>query len=406
MRLVFVNHYHPDAPHIGAARLREFAQAMAGRGHRVVLFTETLGGGPAMSIGEVAARLDAQDWSRPLVVACAPRPAPLLGALRDGRLPRPLRMALIAGLYLAHGGVFPDWWAGARPYLRVLAKRFQPQACWATFGNTEALRIAQALARDSGCPWVMDVKDAWDVFLPAPLRRRVARRFADARAVTALSDAYVGHTAWRFPAPATVIRSGFPLALLCRPPAEGPAPARITLTGSVYAAATLDGLIRGVRGWLDTLPPGERGAVTFTYAGTDHARVAQAAGTLGCTLDVRPFIPLDELAALQRDSFINLYACIGVPGRFHHKLFELLAAGRPIACLPAEGPEALDLVARTRGRLASCGDADAVAGAIGQAWAARSLGPVDVDRDILADFSWERQAERLEAVLTGVSACG
>ncbi|WP_096700113.1 hypothetical protein [Magnetospirillum sp. 15-1] len=42
MRAVFVSHLHPETNHVGAVRVREFAQAMARRGHRIVLLTQSL----------------------------------------------------------------------------------------------------------------------------------------------------------------------------------------------------------------------------------------------------------------------------------------------------------------------------------------------------------------------------
>ena len=44
LRILIVNHCHPDTPHICATRLREFAGALSERGHRVALVTEPLRG--------------------------------------------------------------------------------------------------------------------------------------------------------------------------------------------------------------------------------------------------------------------------------------------------------------------------------------------------------------------------
>lgn len=398
MRAVFVNHYHPDAPHVGAVRLREFARAMAARNHQVVLLTESLNrSDPAPDPARLPAALAAHDWARPFVLACPPRPCRVLDRTRDGSLARPLRAAVLGGLYLGRGAVFPDWAAGVRPMLAPLAESFRPQMTWATFGNTEAWRIARAVARYAGAPWVMDIKDSWDVFIPAPFRRLVAARFDDAAALTALSNAYLIHGGRRFRAPGKVVHSGLPQALLDRPPPQG-AGHRLMLTGSTYGAATLAGMLDGLRRWLDS----GRDDVTFTYAGTEAARVAEAAAGLPCTVEIHDFLPLEQLMTLQAEAFINLYCCVDAADRFHHKLLELLAADRPVACLPAEAAEAGRLTAEVGGLLESCTGPEQLAAAIERAWARRDR-PVGVSREKLGAFTWEAQAEVLATLFAGLA---
>lgn len=400
MRAVFVNHLHPATPHVGAMRVREFARAMAARGHRVVLLTADRPGGEAPPSPEsLPAALAGHDWGRPFPLACPPLPAPVLEAQRAGRLPRPLRRAVLAWHFLVHGGVFPDWTAGSRPYWPVLARHFRPEVTWGTFGNSDAWRIAQGVARLSACPWVADVKDAWDLFIPAPFRPLLARRFADAASLTGLSEGYLAHTGAFFPQPRQVVYSGFPAALLEQPGPTGPA-FRVTVTGSLYSDAGADALAEGVRLWLAKAPPDIRETAVFTYAGGDRRRMERAAGRLDglCRLDLHDFLPLDALVALQREAFLNVYArLVGSADAFHHKLFELLAAGRPIACIPEEMPEATALAAAAGGAVISCADPSALAAALAGAWSDRAVPPAPPAG--LAPFTWEGQAGRLEAVL-------
>lgn len=393
MRLVFVNHLHPDEPLVGATRLREFALAMARRGHQVVVLTAVRDGGEGDSPEGLVGRLARHDWSRPLFAAARLQSWPVLDSLRRGGLPRPLRVAIIAGLYLGRGGVFPDWGDGAAPLLPVLAREFRPRATWGTFGNTEAWIIARHLARLAGCPWVMDVKDKWDTFIPGPLRGLLAWRFGDAAAMTSLAGSYLDHVRHRFTCPGAVVYSGVPASMLTAC-AEGGAEARLTLAGSTYSAATLDAVIEGIRAWAGP-------EVTFTYAGADHARVAEAARVLNCRLDIRRQVPLEELAALQRRSFANLYCCVGDHDRFHHKLFELLCADRPIICLPPDGPEAARIAARTGGDLTGCVGPAELAAALAAAWKRRCRSG-NADRNRLAEFGWDGQAVILERVLATV----
>ncbi len=85
LRIVMVGHCHPDMPHVCAMRMRCFAGAMAGRGHRVVLLSESLAGdGPAPDPERVSRDLEGHDWTVPYRLGCPPRRAPLLEGVRRG----------------------------------------------------------------------------------------------------------------------------------------------------------------------------------------------------------------------------------------------------------------------------------------------------------------------------------
>ncbi len=85
LRIVMVGHCHPDMPHVCALRMRCFAGAMAGRGHRVVLLSESLAGdGPAPDPERVSRDLEGHDWTVPYRLGCPPRRAPLLEGVRRG----------------------------------------------------------------------------------------------------------------------------------------------------------------------------------------------------------------------------------------------------------------------------------------------------------------------------------
>ncbi len=130
LRLVFVNHCHPEMAHVCALRARSFAETMARRAHQVVVLSETLRPDDDASADELGRALMAHDWTIPFRLACPPRRAPLL-------------------------------------------------------------RRAREIAKRSAAPWAMDLKDGWDQFVPAGMRGSTARRFAGAAAAAALSEAHV-----------------------------------------------------------------------------------------------------------------------------------------------------------------------------------------------------------------------
>lgn len=390
MRIILVNHCHPETRHVCAVRAREFAIALSARGHQTVLLTETLSGDEAVrEPTRLAADLDAHDWSVPLVVACPPQGHALLRHQRAARIPALLSKPIVAGYYAIAGSVFADWGRGAAPYLSVLAARFRPDVVWATFGNTECLRIGQRIAKLSGCPWVCDIKDYWSTFIPTLVSKRLGRRFADAAAMTTLSHGHVRDIAPFIPGEPTVVYSGIPQALVGATGAKTD-PNRIMITGAIYDREKLSVLIEGICAWSD-------GGTVVEYAGHDGGLVAAA-------IQGRPqitgyedlgYVPLETLHHRQSGALANAFIRSG-PGWFQHKVPELLSAGRPILSLPGSDPESVGLAKQAKIPFYNCATADDVVQALAHA---NEDGILQPDLSFVGGFSWARKTEELERVL-------
>ncbi len=402
MRAVFVNHCHPDTPHVCAVRLREFANVLARQGHRIVLLTATLRPDDEVPApDEVSRGLDAHDWSHPFSIACRPSPAPLTEALQAHGLVSGIRQAMVLWCYLAKGGVFWNWAAASKPYRHLLAESFRPDAVWATFGNADALNIARGIAGAAGCPWVMDVKDPWSSSIPRPLRAVIARRYRDATAMTGIFDAHLADAEIWFTQPKTVIHSGFPERFaLDREDSPARDDFRIMLCGSVYDGRDLETVIREVASWSARRATADGPPITFAYAGSDRDHVETALRPLAgrCRIELHGFLTLEELRRLQLNADVNLYIK-GLYTPFHHKFMELLCAATPIISFPRESEAILDIARTAKARFYSCASAAEVAAALDDVWTRRADPPAAVDRETLRFYSWESQAERLLRVL-------
>lgn len=385
MRLVFVNHCHPHTPHVCATRVARMAEACARAGHQVVLLTATLDGQPPrLAPRDVGNALNRHDWTLPFPLDCPPQGGRLAAALREGRGPRLLRRPLLAALYLARSGLFTDWRNGACAYLPVLAEHFNPQACWATFGNTDAWLIARTLAGKARCKWVADIKDPWSIFIPAPLRPILAARFADAAAFTALSDQHGAEARYWFERDAVTVYSGIDDAFLPAPPAPPMGDIRLLLLGGLYDPKHLGQLADGLRQW--------GGKASLVYAGTEIAKLRAALPDW--PLETPGYVDLEQLRHLAAGCHASLYVR-NPRALYQHKLVELLALDRPTLCLPEEAPEAMAIAERLGADFRSCADADALARGLSE-----MLGRVTpVDRAALAQYTWDAQARRLLEVL-------
>ena len=403
MRIVLINHCHPATPHICATRMREFARALAARGHAVALVTETLAATDAVPTPrDIAELLVADSAPSPMLVACPPVRRPTLRSLRAGLWPAGFQQAMVAYQLLVRGGMFSDWRLGAMPYVRVLAEHFRPDVVWASFGNTESWTLARALAKSAGCPWVADIKDFWSSFVPGPFRAPLAKRYRDAAAFTALSRTHADASRPWF-AEMQVIYSGFPATAIRRDGTDAQGPLTLTLTGSLYGPRATEALLSAIARWAARQDDATRRRLAFAYYGHESTAVGAALARARLPMDAKAhgFVPLDELQDAHRSAFVNLY--VTSPRTFHHKTLELLAARRPIVAFPPDHAEAVEIAAGAGGAFANCTDVADVARALDDALAAFGRDAPSPAPAGLEELTWDNQAARLETLLEGVA---
>lgn len=327
------------------------------------------------------------------------RADPLLRAIRSPATPTLVRKALVAANYTTRGGVYSDFTAAVRRYLPFFANGFRPDVVWGTFGNTDSWLIAQAIARSARCPWVADMKDPWDVFIPTALRCTLALRFTDMRAATCNSEMNADQLDRWFSVKPTVIYSGVDPSFF-RPQQHMKADPhfRLTLTGSVHDEAVLERFVDALQQWLlesgAVASRGER-TVEIVYAGADRMKVEPILGRLSRSAEVRTFgyLPLQELAGLCASAHANSY--IWNPRTFHHKLLELLCCGRPVIAFPGETDESLCLARVSHGALFTCANSSELSDALTAIASTEPSQPRTLDPANL--FSWDAQALKLEA---------
>jgi hypothetical protein len=397
MRAVLINHCHPDTPHICGVRMREFAASLTGRGHQVVLLSAPLEGQASTATPEAVGQIHgAHDYSAPFRLAVAPTNPGPLALLRSTSTPRPIRQGIVLWHYLSQSGVFTDWRDGAGAFIPTLAETFRPDIIWSTFGNTDCWNIAQALSARAGCPWVADIKDFWSAFIARPLRAQLAGRYRDAAAFTALSNSHAEDAAPWFGGAVETIYSGITGDALAENPASGGAKC-FSLTGAVSGAARLTEIKAAIKIWLESLPASVAREIEFIYCGNDAELVGKIFAELSglCRVTVNGYVALDQLRDIQARAFANLY--VKSERTFHHKVVELLATGRPVICYPEEDAEARSLAEEFGAILHSAGSEADITAALGKSF--DRYPETSLNRARAAQFTWDAQAEKLEAVL-------
>lgn len=398
MNILMLNPVHPTTAHISAVRAWRFAQELATLGHRVVLLAATA------SHGETSHGVPADhDWRQPLVLPCAAATP----SDTSSRLPVPLRRARTALRMLIRGGEASTWVNAAVATGCGLPRQCTPDVVWCTFGRMESVFAARRIARRLRRPWVLDVKDNWELYVPHGLRRLMVwrtRGFATATANARLTR-HMTHK-WQG-AEASLIYSGVENCFLA--PADVPSPANfeINLIGGIYFPEFLRTFLTGVAAWYQQLPIQQRTRVRLRHIGEQGELVRKSAHELipSLAVELPGYVPVAEMAQMCQRACVNAY--ITHSGTFHHKLLELLACGRPVLACPSENEESIALAAPSAGQLIVAATAEHVARTLGNLsttfFRCGTL-PDPYPGTHLRDYTWPAQTRLLQRVLSTVAS--
>jgi hypothetical protein len=399
MRLVFVSHVHPDTGLIAGLRLWRFAQELAKRGHRVLFITERIEPTTIEPTGNLTGRLNSHDWSSPMLLTCGEPDSSHRHRLRRTAAGRSIvSKAATAADIVVRGGVFWRWRQAIQREYMAFVSAFRPELIYATFGNLDALRAAADLARHAGVPWVMDVKDPLPAFVPRALWWLARRRCSSAAAVTFNSEFQRSASGSLLRRPGNVIYSGADVAALNGATSSQAAAADrafFTLIGSVYSDDDARDLLTSFAGFAEGQRVRGLTAPELRYYGGDHERVRALVSQIGNPgyILVSDSVPRPQMLALCRIAIANCY--LATKRTFHHKLFELLAAGRPVIAYPREWDESVSLARNAGAKLEVC----ATAAELVDAWS-RYTSDLELARpvEIRGALGWPRFVVELEAL--------
>lgn len=343
--------------------------------------------------------------------------------------PTPGRLAALARSVLTATAYHPDHargWVGPAVRAGVRAGReYGVRAVVSTSPPFSGHLVATRIARKLRVPAIVEFRDlfsAQETAAPGSLRRRAQERLErlvlrEAAAVTTVTECWRRHLLQLYGTgaakPFRVLRNAFEEDDFRGPaPARDPSVFRLVHTGTVYEERhDLDGFFRGLALALERRAFGDR-AVEVVLAGRIAGHAIQAARRHGCEAHLRlpGFVPHEEAVRLTRAADVNLLLCWqGVPdvvrdGLCPGKMYEQLAAGRPILHLAPAETEAGELLGLlSRGRTADPRDPASVADALialSDEPADRPGWPQDPD---LARYSRREIAAELAALIASLT---
>lgn len=409
--LLLVAYFYPPSRDTGALRPAAMAKWLRRVGHEVTVLTTAAYGREHDDAGSGIVRTaDAQLWRARL------RGKERIDALYDsdtyGGRPHPLSKLLVPEPLVAA-------WA---PFARARALRLQRSErfdCVITTSPPESAHLVGAALHRSGVPWVADVRDAWGFEslrprLPTALQRRLDERLerrwlGGADEVVCVSRPAADDLRDRLGIEATLIPNGWDPDLDAAagnraPDAIAPQADRATLvyTGRFGSYGRDPRPLVEALAALARAEPDVASRLELLVAGplTDDEARLLATDVSPAQITVAGSVTREQALALQRNA--DALLLLASPTRtqlLNIKLFEYLAAGRPILALAA-GTEAGRVVAELGGEAVRADDREAIAEALRRLAAGELSAPAPgAVRDYTYPAPAEAMAETVERAI-------
>lgn len=342
--ILLVAHLSPPSPLSAARRTAGFAKYLGRRGHRVIVVTSKVSGaGPIDGAARVVRTRDVMasnlNWRRRSFEALQGQNTQTAAA------PQPSKLEDVVVPDLALVG----WVPFALPTALRVAREERPDVVWTTGPPPSTNLIGLALQQRLQLPWIADIRDGWRFernhadFPLAP--QRALDAWLD-RTLTAAADRVTAVTApiardahERLGAKyAATISNGFDreeLEALSGPPPEGllrPDRHSLLYTGRLgYVNRSPASLLDGLRALRETDPAAaDRIEVLFAGPLGDDERAQIEAPDLSGMTRVLGSLDRQTTMRLQRATDTLLLITTGNPSETGQKLFEYLAADRPV----------------------------------------------------------------------------
>jgi glycosyltransferase involved in cell wall biosynthesis len=310
--------------------------------------------------------------------------------------------------------------SGIRAALRMIAEH-RPSAIHICADPWSPLLAGLSLKRRTGLPLIVDFRDPWSLqrakmaLRPPPIRwavRKIEARVFQAASKVVLNsedcrDAYIEAYRGRLPAERfTAIRNAFDLTLFEQRPVVHSSAFTVLHFGHFRRLVPGEPLIRGFARFVarEGLSPSQ---ARLRLAGTVRLEDESLIRSLSLDefVDVLPLVPYREgLALLQSADVLALVTVGGMALTVPAKLYDYLAAQRPILAITDQSEPGRIVSGAGAGLVAPPSDPDAIAAALAQL-RIRTAAPDrgEVPAAAVAQFSAEAQAKQFAAVLTEVT---
>jgi len=311
-----------------------------------------------------------------------------------------------------------EMYATAMPVLDRYLREHRIDLIWATCPPRAPLGIADAISKRFGIPWVADFRDIFDqhhlVRNSRSMRRRIlaaeAQVLDSASHIVTVSAPLARALRSRHQVPVSVITNGYDP----RRRANGAEQANTQKFQIVYLGRLIRPfqnpapLIEGIEVLLNDgfVSADEIEVRMHGPTREDLSDLFESAPGAAQTFVFGPWVSFAESARIQRDSTVQLVlAMSGQRGILTGKLFECLAANRPILCIPRDQEGIADVVFETKAGLV-CDSTEEVVCALRdwiQRWRYDEQFDIHSDQQQIEKYSHRSLSEKLAGVFDTVS---
>jgi glycosyltransferase involved in cell wall biosynthesis len=347
--LIIVSYWFAPSPAVGGKRFSFLSRELARLGYDVHVVTH-----------------DSRDWAKWQSDASLPQHEQVHRCTESLKLPLERKSilhrafnALMRPLIAAVGWEY-FWARNAERTALAVARDLPPGVVIATYPAPAALIAGSRIARRLGWPLVLDYRDPWSThvwprwrrgafaqWLSARIERRLVRhsqaRVLNTPAMRASFEKFLPHleNTRNF-----VIPNGFSAAATTATPPDSGA-LQVVHAGEIFTGRSLVPLLEAARRLAGRYP--ERPIRVTTYGELPAPEVARIRERgLESFIEVRPRIPFAELfVELQRAHLLVAVVGDHMPYSTPYKVYDYMAAGRPILGLAPKGAALFDLLAES-----------------------------------------------------------
>jgi glycosyltransferase involved in cell wall biosynthesis len=400
--LLIVSYYYAPSPFVGAKRFSFLSREFARMGFDVHVITNETKDTP----------YGREDPSLPVfgtIHRCsAPFDVPVKGTSLLHKLANSILRRVLAPVGLDY------FWARAATAKGLeVARKLKPGVVIATSPPHSALMAGARIARRLGWPLILDYRDPWSAYdwpswhrswfaqwLASRMEARLVRRSA-ARVLNtpSMGEWFQESFPWAPAARNFVVPNGFDaIPAGSTPPAEGPL--EIVHAGQIYGSRSLVPLLHAVERLSSRHP--ERPIHLTTYGAMPTAeweRIRDAG--LERFIEERPRIPFAALfPALQRAHVLLAVVSEHMPYSTPYKVYDYMAAGRPILGLAADDAALHELLADSGA--GACVEPTDIDG-IGRALETMLFGEATLVNARIDRFRWTNLAQQYRTAIESVA---
>jgi glycosyltransferase involved in cell wall biosynthesis len=400
--LIIVSYWFAPSPAVGGKRFSFLSRELARLGYDVHVITH-----------------EARDWVNFRPDASLPQHEQVHRCTETLKLPLERRSvfhrafnALMRPLLAAVGWEY-FWARSAERTALAVARDLPPGVVIATYPAPAALLAGARIARKLGWPLVLDYRDPWSThvwptwrrgalaqWLAARIERRLVRR-SQARVLNtpAMRASFEKFLPQAEQSRNFVIPNGFSAV----PPPAAPSdsgPVRVVHAGEIFTGRSLVPVLEAARRLAEKYPSRPIRLTTYGELPAPERERIRARG-LESFIEVQPRIPFAELFAQLQHAHL-LVAVVGdhMPYSTPYKVYDYMAAGRPILGLAPKGAALFELLADSgAGECCEREDVTAIEGVLERLVRGESA-PLQarVER-----FRWENLALQYRAVIETVA---